>query len=147
MWSGPRDFTVIGDGEYNFRWSVSLTHTLGTRFINAAGSFIPNALWRRPGFLKYLGMAGSLAMKTGRLSLTGQVPNGQTFLSNPKYIWAIDFSQATVCDEDLGEVGPLPVQARLREIWIPQDGRFFIGYAFLETFDPTRHLSIASQTG
>lgn len=145
VWSGPRQFSVTGNGEYDFHWQVSLTHTIGTRFMNAGGPVIPNALWRNPGFLKFLGTAGSLAMKTGRLSLTGQVPNGQTFMSNPRYVWAVGSSEATVGGEDLGAVGPLPVQARLGDIWIPQEGRFFIGNAFLEVFDPMRHLSTVSR--
>jgi hypothetical protein len=140
-WSDSRNFSVTGIGSYDFHWQISLTDTIGTRFMNTGGSVIPNALWRNPGVLKLLGAAGSLAMKAGHLSLTGHVPNGQTFLSNPKYVWAVGASKAVVRGEDLGETGPLPVQARLGDIWIPQEGRFFVGDAFLEAFDPARHLS------
>lgn len=64
-WSGPRNFSVMGIGSYEFHWQVSLTDTIGTRFMNTGGSIIPNALWRNPGVLKLLGAASSLAMKTG----------------------------------------------------------------------------------
>ena len=94
--------------------------------------------------MKFLGTAGSLAMKTGRLSLTGQVPNGQTFMSNPRYVWAVGSSEATVSGEDLGAVGPLPVQERLDE-YDPSGSRFFIGNSFLEAFISMRHLSEVSR--
>jgi hypothetical protein len=147
VWSSPRDFTVTIEGDYSLNWQVSLSQNLATRLMNAAGDVVPNALWRNATVLKLIGGVGSLILGAGHLSLTGQVPNGQRYVSNPRYVWTISSSAATVCGQDLGEVGPLPVQARLGDVWIPQDGRFFVGQAFLEPFDPVRHLSATCQEG
>ena len=54
-------------------------------------------------------------------------------------------SRAMVRGQDLGEMGPLPEQAHLGDFWVPQQGRFFIGQAFLEPYDPARHLAVFSQ--
>ncbi|HTY25937.1 MAG TPA: hypothetical protein VMC85_22605, partial [Desulfomonilaceae bacterium] len=89
-------------------------------------------------------VGGSL-LGGGQMSLTGRVPNGQTFMANPRYVWAIASSWAVVCGEDLGNVGPLAVQAKIGDLLIPQNGRFFIGSVFLEPFDSTRHLSVTSR--
>ena len=84
-------------------------------------------------------------MGSGRLSLTGRLPNGQWFISHPRYMWEISASRATVRGQDLGEMGPLPEQAHLGDFWVPQQGRFFIGQAFLEPYDPARHLAVFSR--
>jgi hypothetical protein len=147
VWSGPRDLTVRIDGDYTLNWQVSLAQTLGTRLMNAAGGLVPNALWRNVTVLKLIGAAGSRILGAGCLSLTGHVPNGQRYVANPRHLWPVTSSVATVYGQDIGPIGPLPVQARLGDVWIPQRGRFFIGNAFLEVFDPTRHLSATSKEG
>ena len=87
-------------------------------------------------------------LRAGRLGLTGQVPNHQRFVANPMLIWAIGSSTARMGNQDLGSVGPLPVQARLGDFWIPQRGIFAIGRAFFEPLDPERHaLTTATSSG
>jgi hypothetical protein len=146
-WTGPRDFWITIEGAYNLDWRVSLEQTLTTQLANAAGRLLPDALWRNPSLLKMIGKAGSLCLGAGRINLTGKVPNGQRFLANPKRMWKISSSTATVQREDLGEIGPHPIQENLADIWIPQSGRFFVGDVYLESFDPERHLSILSTSG
>jgi hypothetical protein len=147
VWLSPRDFIVSIDEDYNLTWQVSLGQTLSTSLINTTSRLIPNALYRNAVVLKLIARIGSLTLGAGRLSLTGKVPNGQRFISNPRYLWTVLSSVATLRGQGLGKAGPLPVQARLGDVWIPQSGRFFIGYAFLEAFDPARHLSATSRKG
>jgi hypothetical protein len=144
-WIGPRDFTVDVAGDYEVRWQVSLRESSAAQVLNALGGLIPDYLWQRQSFLKLLESLGSLLMGSGRLSLTGRLPNGQRFISHPRYMWEISASRAIVCGQDLGEMGPLLEQAHLGDFWVPQQGRFFIGQAFLESYDPARHLAIFSQ--
>jgi hypothetical protein len=145
-WQGPNDFLVTVTGDYEINWQVSLGETFSTRMINFLGGLIPDFLWRRNSFLRVLGDLGGF-LEAGKVSLTGRVPNGQWFISNPRYSWVVTATMAMVRGEDLGEMGPLPEQARLGDLWLPQQGRFFIGQAFLESLDPTRHLTICSQEG
>jgi hypothetical protein len=139
-WTGARDFSVTVERDYSLNWQVSLGQTMATQMANAMGQVIPGALWRNRTVLNLVGAVGGLFLGAGHLSLTGRVPNGQRFVSNPRKIWAISSSKAIWCGQDLGDVGALQVQARIGDLWLPQQGRFFVGSAFLENFDPSRHL-------
>jgi hypothetical protein len=121
-------------------WHLSLAETPATRLMNAMGSVLPAALWRKEAVLKPMEKVASLMLKAGRVGLTGQVPNHQRFVANPMLIWAIQSSTASIGDQDLGSVGPLPVQTRLADFWIPQRGIFAIGRTFFEPLDPARHV-------
>jgi hypothetical protein len=144
-WSGPRQFRVVATGSYPVDWRASVSNTAATRVLNAVAAALPRAFWRSERALQSVSAAARLVLGSGRLNLTGVVPNGQRFISNPSLMWTIVSSEATVCGRSLGPVGPLPVQARLADIWIPQRGQFFVGRAFLEPFDPSRHSSVTSQ--
>jgi hypothetical protein len=139
-WTGPRDFSVTIEGDYSLNWQVSLGQTMATQMANGMGRVIPGALWRNRTVLNLVGAVGGLFLGAGHLSLTGKVPNGQRFVSNPRKVWSVSSSKATWCGQDLGEVGALRAQARIGDLWLPQQGRFFVGSAFLENFDPSRHL-------
>ena len=145
VWTGPRDFVLSVEGDYPVYWQVSLDQTLATEIMNNLGSHLPDSVWHNEAVLGWIGKAGSKILGAGQLKLTGRVPNGQKFIANPKYVWMIAASSATVCGENLGQVGPLSQQAKLGDVWIPQQGRFFIGSAYLEAFDPARHLSVLSK--
>jgi len=147
-WRGPHDLTVSIEDDPGLDWRLSLTETPATRLINAVAGTMPDTLWRREAVLKPMERAAGLALRAGRLGLVGQVPNRQRFIANPTRIWAIQSSTARTGDGDLGEVGPLPVQARLGDFWIPQRGIFAIGRAFFEPLDPARHaISTAISSG
>ena len=68
-------------------------------------------------------------------------------ISNPRYLWIVTGTTLWFAARIWEEMGPLSEQARLGDLWLPQQGRFFIGQAFLESFDPDRHLTICSQEG
>ncbi len=144
-WTGQWHFSVDIAGDYEVHWQVSLAESSTTQVLNVLGGLIPGSLWQRQIFLKLLERLGGLFMGSGRLSLTGRLPNGQKFISHPRYMWEISASRAVVRGQNLGEPGPLVEQAHLGDFWIPQQGRFFIGEAFLETFDPDRHLAVYSR--
>jgi hypothetical protein len=138
-WTSPRGLTISIEEDPGLDWRLSLAQTPATRLINAVGTVLPDALWRKEAVLKPMERAASLMLRAGRLGLTGQAPNRQRFIANPMLIWAIRSSTARIGDQDLGNVGPLPVQTRLADFWIPQRGIFAIGRAFFEPLDPARH--------
>jgi hypothetical protein len=146
-WTGPWDFTVSIEGEPHLELRLSLAQTPATRIMNAVGSVLPDALWRREAVLEPMGKAASLVLRAGRLGLTGRTPNGQGFVVNPLRVWAVRSSAARMDDLDLSDVGPLPVQTTLGNFWIPQRPIFAIGRAFFEPFDPTRHVSTTAGEG
>ena len=147
-WSSPRDFAISIQGDASLDWHLSLAETPATRLINVVGGVLPDALWRKEAVLKAMGKAAGLVLRAGRLGLTGQVPNHQRFIATPMPIWAIQSSTARIGNQDLGSVGPLPVQTRLGDFWIPQRGIFAIGRAFFEPLDPARHaLTMAMSSG
>lgn len=127
-WSGPRAFRVrAGDGELD--WTVEVGSTPVTRVLNAAGSAIPTRAWRSRPVLEIMSRVAGTALRAGRVRLTGMAPNGQRFLANPSTMWVVVESHATLHDFDLGEMGPTPDQARLRDFMIPQRGMFVVGRA------------------
>jgi len=141
-WSGLWDFTVLVQGEFNLEWQVSLGSSLTTRLMNLAGTLIPASLWRNETVLRVVGFAGGVVLGAGQLKLTGRVPNGQEFIANPRLVWTVTSSRALLNGEDLGSPAPLPEQAKIGDLWIPQRGRFFIGCSYLEAFDPSRHATV-----
>jgi len=138
-WTGPRDFTLSVEEDPALEWHLSLAQTPATRLINAVGGLLPDALLRKEAVLKAMGKAAGLMLRAGHLPLAGQVPNGQRFILKPKQTWVIQSSTARMANQDLGSVGPLAVQTRLGDFWIPQRGMFVIGHAFFEPLDPARH--------
>jgi hypothetical protein len=92
-----------------------------------------------------MGVAAQMGLGTGNLRLTGRISNGQTYIASPSEFWLIDASRAVIGGVDLGRPGPLPEQGRLGEFLIPQRGIFAIANAYLESFDPVRHLTATSK--
>jgi len=146
-WPGPHDLVVEVEGDYSLHWHITLADKTPSRVMNTLSGLIPGAIWRSRRALEYIGRAGSAFMGSGRMTLTGRVPNGQWIMSRPMYMWPISSSTARVKGVDLGRPAPLARQANLGDVWIPQEGRFFVAQVVLETFDPARHLSVTSMGG
>lgn len=128
-WTGPRRFEVrAGDGD--LEWAVELGSTPVTRLLNGVGSLLPARAWRSSPVLAAMSRVAGMALGAGRVRLAGQAPNGQRFVANPLTMWVATASRATVRGADLGEMGPAPEQAHLRDFAIPQRGIFVIGRAF-----------------
>jgi hypothetical protein len=128
-WMGPRRFEVrAGDGD--LEWMVELASTPVTRLLNGAGSLLPARAWRSGPVLALISRIAGVALGAGRVQLRGHAPNGQRFVANPLTMWVTSRSTATVGGTALGEMGPAPEQAHLRDFAIPQKGIFVIGRAF-----------------
>lgn len=86
-----------------------------------------------------MGKLAGAVLGLQKVNLTGTVPNGQYFQANPKIIWAIKESRATIAGTDLGVPSLLPQQANLQDFWIPQKGLLVFGQAYFTPFDPFKH--------
>ncbi|MFE3293709.1 hypothetical protein [Rhodococcus sp. NPDC059234] len=127
-WTGPASLQTTVDDTID--WSLTLTRSPATRAMSVAGSLLPAALWRNDHVLALMARVAGPLLGVGRVGLTGTAPNGQSFRANPRRLWAVDDSRATVDGIDLGAPGPLPDQARLGDFWLPQRGMFAIGEAY-----------------
>jgi hypothetical protein len=132
-WSGPRAFTVTVAGESPILWDVALDAVPETQFMNAKGGTAPGALWRQPDYLKVMGGVSSVALGAGYLGLEGTEGDNQRFVANPRLIWYVSASAATISGQPLGDSGSLPFDAKFGGFWIPQRGIFVIGSALLDT--------------
>ena len=125
-WTGPRSVHVqAGDLE----WTLEIGSTPVTRAFNAVGAALPARAWRSPAVLAVMSRVAGTALRAGRVRLTSLAPNGQRFAANPRIVWVATASRATVGGVDLGELGPAPDQAHLRDFAIPQRGMFVVGRA------------------
>jgi hypothetical protein len=128
-WTGPRRFEVrVGGGD--LEWMVEVGSTPVTRALNGVASVLPVRAWRSTAVLAVMSRVAGMALRTGRVRLFGLAPNGQRFVANPLAVWVATASRATVAGADLGEMGPAPEQAQLRDFAVPQRGMFVIGRAF-----------------
>ena len=130
----PDDSTLrVTVAEAGLVWTSHLASTRVTRALNGVGRVMPDRLWRSPPVLRVMGPVAGFALRAGTVAMAGTSPNGQRFLANPQRVWVIDEARASLGDDGLGPVGPLPEQARLGDFRIPQRGVFAIGRTF---FDP-----------
>jgi hypothetical protein len=147
-WSGPRSFTVdVGEGE--LRWTVHLAPTVATRIVNALSLRMSEAAWRSETWLSGFERAAGTMLRAGRLRLHGRTPNGGRFEMSHLEVWAIRESAAVFGEEaeELGALGPPPVQLHLGDLWLPQRPLFAIGQASFErvlTPHPLRRAVVAS---
>lgn len=139
QWTEPSRFFVRVDGGKTMDWAVSLSAPAAVRALNRAASLLPDRLWRRPELLRAVGFAAGRVPGLGRIALTGHLPSGQRFLANPMAFWLVESSRAAIEGVDIGPPGPLPVQARLGEFWIPRRGLFMVGRALMEPLEASRH--------
>jgi hypothetical protein len=126
-WIGSHRFEVhVGDGA--LEWEVELESTPVTRLFSGVGSLLPPRAWRSRPVLAVMSRVAGPALRAGRVRLTGLAPNGQRFVANPLTMWAAS-GRARIGGVDLGETGPAPEQAKLRDFAIPQRGLFVLGNA------------------
>ncbi len=138
-WTGDNAFEVNIPAPIDLHWQVVLGATLATRLLNRVAPLIPERLWQQRAFLAAMSRVAGGALGAGKLALAGQAPNGQGFIANPRQIWTIPTSQATLGSRAFGDVAVLGGQARLGDFWIPARGLFAIGNASFTPFDPERH--------
>ena len=137
-WTGPSAFTVRVDE--TLVWELDVGRSAATAAMTGMGKLMPGAMWRSNGVMSAMGRAAGPALGVGRVKLTGTTSNGQWFRANPRMLWTVDRSRASIDGVDIGPPGPLPVQARLGDFWLPQKGMFVVGESYFEPYDATRHL-------
>jgi hypothetical protein len=120
-------------------WRVDVKRTLATRLMSVIGGHLPAAAWASRTTLKAIGPVVGPLLGIGRIRLTGNLPNGQEFRIAPKRVWAVADSTAVVNGEDLGPVGPHPVQGNLADFQLPQRGICVVAHGRFEPFDIARH--------
>jgi hypothetical protein len=89
-----------------------------------------------------VGVVAGPLLQSGRIRLAGAVPNGQHFQANPRLTWMVKASRAQIMHHDAGPIGPLERQPRLGDLWLPQRGIFFVGEAYVESLDASRHWTV-----
>ncbi len=144
----PESHTLVVEmPSEEFRWEATVEATPATRLMSAMGSVMPAPLWKNGLVLDLMGRVAGPLLGTGTLRLVGTTPNRQRFKSNPKRIWAVASSTASLKGEDFGKPGPLAKQAHMGDFMIPQRGILAIGGGFFEPLDEARHLTAATKAG
>ncbi len=144
----PESHTLVVEmPSEEFRWEVTVKATPATRLMSGMGAVMPEPLWKSRLVLGLMGRVAGPLLGAGRIRLIGSAPNRQWFKSNPKRIWAVASSKASLAGEDFGEPGPLSEQAHMGDFMIPQRGILAIGGGFFEPLDEARHLTVATKAG
>jgi len=138
-WTGPRTLHVSMPPL--LKWDVELGSTPATTVTNLMAAALPRWAWRNPVVLRAMARLAGPLLADGQMRLVGSVPNGQSFRANPRRTWVITASRALIDGHDIGAPGPLRRQTRLGDLWLPQQGIFFIGESYIEVFDAARHSS------
>jgi len=138
--SWPGQYTLhVAIPDASLEWEVELGATLSTRSMNFVGRMLPDGAWQKPMVLSMMERVAGPVLGVGRVGLQGTTPNGQRFIANPRLMWAVTDSRATLAGEILGSPTPLADQAHLGDFWIPQRGVFALGGVFFDAYDPSRH--------
>lgn len=137
-WKGPQEFHVTVDAPA-LEWELKLTSTRATSLLNMVSSLLPHTSWKSTKGLRVIEKMASRILQAGRLTLYGTTPNGQHFITNPRSIWLVAESRATINGQDLGPMGALDEQASVGDFCIPLRGIFAMGQAYFEPFNPSLH--------
>jgi hypothetical protein len=121
-WTGPASLAIAVPGV--LQWQLEMKSTPVTTALSAMARTMPAALWRSEGMLGAMGMIMGPMLRSGKMSLAGLVPNGQSFRARPLRVWMVGSSVATIDGKDAGIPQPLPLQEHLADFWLPQRGIF-----------------------
>lgn len=132
-WKGPDTLRVVAECSRRLTWDITVTETTASRLMNFAARQLPDSWWQKRFMLRFMGLAATVFLGTGKINLAGRTPNGQEFIANPKQVWLVKSSRAFVNGVDVGPAGPLPSQARLNDFLIPQKGLFAVAFAFMQS--------------
>jgi len=138
-WPGPSRLRVEIPG--TLTWDLVFASTAATSALSAAARATPARLMERGTVLALMGRMAGAMLRTGRMRMAGRTPNGQWFRAEPTRLWSVAASTAVLDGTDLGTPGPLPEQAHLADVWLPQRGVLMLGGGVFEPFDPSRHRS------
>lgn len=145
-WSGPSTAVITVPGFVD--WRLELGTSAATRMLTAMAVRMPESLWRNELVLRAMGAFAGPMLSAGRMKVSGVVPNGQTFQAQPRQLWLVTDSRATVLGEGAGRPGPLKVQDHLADFWLPQRGLFGaqVGVRFPSTARPAGPGSVQPRT-
>lgn len=130
-WTGAHQL-VVTVPTAPLEWTIDLEATWRSEFMNAMARLLPERLWRSPQMLSVMGRVAGRLLDVGEVGLWGLASNGHRFIANPRRIWMVAASQATLRGGILGTPEPLPDQASLRDFRIPQRGIFALGDALFK---------------
>jgi len=130
-WSGPSSLHVAVPGVLT--WHLEISSSFATRAMTAIGARLPATACHASWFLRPMGAIAGPFLSVGRVKLRGLTPNDQTFGAIPRRVWRVERSTAEVNGADLGVPGPLPQQAHLADLMMPQRGIFYAENAMAYT--------------
>lgn len=133
-WDGPR-YLRVRVPSAKLSWDMMFEETTATRALNAMSRAMPEKAWRSPAVLSAMSHLAGAMLHAGHLGLSGHTPNGQAFIANPRTLWVVRSSSATLDGRDFGAPEALSEQTKLGDFWIPQRGILAIGRAFFEPRD------------
>ncbi|MDN5853260.1 MAG: hypothetical protein L0K86_10515 [Actinomycetia bacterium] len=122
----PDDCTLVVEiPAAALRWKVTLERTAITRMLSKVAPAMPTPVWRSDAALRLIGTSSATMLRTGRLRLTGTMPNGQHFQLAPQHMWRVRDSTAHIGPRDFGEPRPAQPQVSIGEVPLPQRGIFY----------------------
>jgi hypothetical protein len=130
-WSGPSSLTVEVPGVLTWRFEIS--SSFATRAMSAIGARLPAGTCHSTWFLRPMGAIAGPFLSVGKVKLLGLTPNNQSFGAIPRRVWRIERSTAEMHGASLGVPGPLPRQAHLADLMMPQRGIFYAENALAYT--------------
>jgi hypothetical protein len=130
-WTGPRSLIVAVDGGRALAWTLALRPTAATRLLNQVAVLVPRQFWKNHRVLRAMEVAARVTLRAGNVRLTGETPAGNRFVVNPRAVWLVDASRATLAGRDLGPMGSITPQPALGDVCIPRRGLFAVGAAFM----------------
>jgi hypothetical protein len=137
-WPEPCRLTIATD-DPSLAWEVTFAATPASRALSALAQRLPGQFLANESVLRVLGPVAGALLGTGRLALTGTMPNRQTFHLVPSHVWPVAASRAQLGATDLGRPAPLPGQATIGDFRIPQQGLLAVGALDFDLFSLARH--------
>lgn len=131
-WEDGWRLTVYVDGGREIVWSLRLGSTWRTRAATALAAVVPERYWVDPLTLDGIALLTRGLVGTGPIRLTGHLPSGARFYSNPRRVWEVETSRASIRGTDLGAMTLLPGRASLGEFLIPRRPLLASGPLFIE---------------
>jgi hypothetical protein len=137
-WPEPYRLAISAD-DPSLSWEVTFAATPASRALSAVAQRLPAQFLANESALRALGPVAGTLLGTGRLALTGRMPNRQTFHLVPSHVWMVTASRAQLGATDFGRPAPLPRQATIGDFRIPQKGLLAVGALDIDPFNPARH--------
>jgi hypothetical protein len=137
-WPAPHRLMITAD-DVGLSWEVTFSATPASRALSVLAQRLPGHFLGKESVLRVLGPVAGTLLGAGRLALTGTMPNRQTFHLVPSHVWMVAASRAQLGATDLGRLAPLPRQATIGDLRIPQKGLLAFGALDLDPFSLARH--------